>query len=190
MNIKELGLVGVLLSTGCAASNAATMRDNVRKETYTFEYDETPQELALALYMFQHDGQAPTDNGYASFYLWAPRDLNDNGVLDYRRVVEVSRRNGVVVQVDETLTSRTSSSDQGNEVSYTRLLRMDNGVWQKTVRTTGPYATDEQLEATFNQNYRDGKFQQEIDETGRALDQFWEQMHRQQNPSARPRNTL
>lgn len=186
-NLMAALLSSSLMATGCAASNATRVEDNLKKETYTYDYDETPRELALALYLFQHNGQQPTNTDYVSYYGWAPRDLNENGVLDYHREVNVTRNNGRIVEVYERFVTRAQASPTGNElVSEVHLRRNDNGTWAKTTRSE--VVLDEaNLERQLS-NHTSGQYRQEVEDTGRALDGFWEQMRRQQNPTQRPMN--
>ncbi len=184
-NLTGVMLAGSLLSTGCASSNAAMAGNNLTRQTYAYDYDEATTELAVALYAFKHNGERPTTQEQVSFYSWVPRDINENGVLDFHREVTVTRNGDRVMELYERVINRAQATDNGKEdVSELRLVRNEDDTWTRTATST-VNLSDEMLENQLS-GYTQGQYQHEIDETGRAHDEFMEHMRQQQNPSTRP----
>ncbi len=165
-------LIGALAALSISCAGAERRNDGVTVEHYTLDYDSVPPEMAVRIYALDHNGQSPVNTEQVLSYLWSPRDLNMNGVLDLHNEAIITMRGNTLLELHEKITTRREASSTGNEeFSEHRIVRNSNGTYSRHVHDTAIMPSLENIELGINL-YRNGVFQRNMDVTGRLLERL------------------
>jgi hypothetical protein len=162
-------LVGILaaFSISCAGTNRR--EDNLTREHYTLDFDIVPLEVAFLLYASEHNGQMPQSMQEISPYMMSPDDMNSNGVLDYHREVDVTRRGSTVIGASERTVTRQQASRTGrSEESQMAFTRNSDGTYTRVQRDTAVELNEEALDSVLAE-YENGSYQQRMEHVRELL---------------------
>lgn len=164
-NFMGLAFVAAI---GCGGAPVRPER-GLTVENYSIDYDDTPENIGVMLYSIDHNGEMPGHRIQLADYMWSPRDLNGNGVLDNHREVRITMRGNTVVEVYERFMARTLASTTPELASEATLRRNPNGTYNQTIRNLNLVPDMNNFQTAIG-NYRDGRFSRNLEKTGRLLD--------------------